>query len=345
LHQDKIHYRDLLPAGQPKLILGGEQRFTWSNYWRLVTALRAERPAIFHSYLNPANFWGRLAALHAGVPVIISSVRARMIEPQYLLAERFLAKRADVVVVNSVGIETELRERAFVPADRIRVVHNFLDLDHFRPPTDAERSAARRQWQLTDSQQVMLMPGRISVQKHQLGLLLALDQLARRSALPEHLVVLFAGRGRGAAYDRLTALLCALPRLRPHVRVLGNQVDVRSLYWAADALCLPSLWEGLPNAALEASACGLPSVLSHAANLDQIVEPDLGAAGCGWEVATGDHRGLAQLLHDEVLKAPRAALRAMGMRGRARVEARFAPERVLAEMLAIYHERLSKTTH
>ena len=44
-----------------------------------------------------------------------------------------------------------------------------------------------------------------------------------------------------------------------------------SLYHAADALVMPSLWEGLPNAVLEAHASGLPAVVSHAANIDRLV--------------------------------------------------------------------------
>jgi glycosyltransferase involved in cell wall biosynthesis len=337
LHKDSIHYRDLLPAGQPKVILDGpDASFSLGSYRRLLAALRAERPTIFHSYLNPANFWGRLAALQAGVPVIISSVRARMMEPQYLLTERLLATRADAVVVNSLGIERELVQRAFVPRDRIRVVHNFLDLERFRPPTDAERVAARQRWQLGPGQRALLMPGRISIQKHQLGLLLGLDRLAQRGQLPEDVVLLLAGRGRGAAYDRLTQLLCDLPRLRPQVRLLGNQTDVLSLYWAADVLCLPSLWEGLPNAALEGCACGLPALLSHAANLDGIVA----AGDNGWEVSTGDHRALAELLRRQVLPASPEVLASMGQRGRQRMLDRFAPERVLDEMLTLYHERL-----
>ncbi|MCK5801045.1 MAG: glycosyltransferase [Deltaproteobacteria bacterium] len=337
LHRDAIHYRSLLPPGQPKYILDSANApFSLGSYHRLLAAIRVEKPTIFHSYLNPANFWGRLVAHRAGVPIVISSVRARMMEPQFLLVERLLARRAGAVVVNSVGIERELRSRALVPPGRIHVVHNFLDLDHFRPPTSQERHRARQRWGLDPSKRILLMPGRVSVQKHQIGLLLALDRLAQHHALPSDVLLLLAGRGRGAAYDRLTALLCQLPRLRAHVRLLGNQVDVRSLYWAADLLCLPSLWEGLPNAALEGSACGLPALLSHAANLDRIVQ----VGKNGWEAPTGDHRALAAILRDEVLPTPVARLRNLGAHGRARMLERFAPDRVLSEMLSLYGDLL-----
>ena len=336
LYQDKIHYRHLLPAGQPKYVLDNEG-MTVAGFRRLVAAMRAEQPAIVHSYLDRANFWGRLAALRARVPVVISSCRARMMEPQYLLAERFLAKRSALVIVNSIGIERELHQRARVPRDRIRVIHNFLDLDHFRPPTADERQQARQRWGLDDEQRVLLMPGRISMQKHQVGLLLALDRLARAGRLPADVVVLLAGRRSAVAVDRLVARIAGRRRLRGQVRLLGNQVDVRSLYWAADVLTMPSLWEGLPNAVLEGSSCGLPGLVSHAANLDALIEPNVG----GWEVPTGNHWALADVLARDVLSTPRAALREMGQNNRQRMERCFAPARVLEDMLGVYDALLS----
>ena len=69
-HDRAIHFRDLLPPGQPRHVLG-TNRMTRAAFARLVEILRAERPAIVHCFLNRANFWGRLAALRAGVPVVI----------------------------------------------------------------------------------------------------------------------------------------------------------------------------------------------------------------------------------------------------------------------------------
>ena len=81
---------------------------TRQAFRRLVEILRAERPDIVHCFLNEANFWGRLAALRARVPVILSSCRARMIELRYLVVRTLLSDRAQLVLVNSRGIRDEL---------------------------------------------------------------------------------------------------------------------------------------------------------------------------------------------------------------------------------------------
>jgi starch synthase (maltosyl-transferring) len=338
LWQDKVHYRDNLPAGQPRYVLGTD-RMTRGAFRRLVEILRAERPEIVHCYLNRANFWGRLAALRAGVPIIVASCRARMIELRYLPFERWLSERSQLVLVNSLGIRDELMSLARVRPERIRVIHNFLDLEHFRPPSDEERRAARARHDVSAETRVLTMPGRISVQKHQLGFLWALDRLARAGRLPPDVVVLMPGRGGAKWIGRWVAQVAARPALRKVVRMIGTENDMRTLYWASDLLVLPSLWEGLPNVALEACATGLPALLSHAANLDGIVAP----RETGWEVATGRQAPLEQALA-EALALPRDRWREMGQAARRRVQTMFPPERVLAETVATYDGLLAERT-
>src|SRR3954471_18715062 len=157
-HDQTIHFPELLPPGQPRHVLG-TNRMTRAAFRQLVEILRQERPAIVHCFLNRANFWGRLAALRAGVPVIISSNRARMMELRYLPFERWLSERCQLIITNSVGVRDELVSVAQVEPQRIRIIHNVLDLESFRPPTPAERQAARAHHGFSDKQRVVLLPG------------------------------------------------------------------------------------------------------------------------------------------------------------------------------------------
>ncbi len=207
----------------------------------------------------------------------------------------------------------------------------------FRPPTEAERAEARARWDLAPGQRALVLPGRVGLQKHQIGLLWAMRALARRGAWPSWAVVLLAGRERDRATSAVVRRLAANPLLAPHVRFLGAVKDVRSVYWASDLLVMPSLFEGLANAALEGCAAGLPAILSHAANVDGIVEP----GETGWEVATGRHGPLVRAL-GEAVSVSAERLAEMGRRSRAHVAARFAPQpdHVLDQMVAVYDELL-----
>ena len=101
-----------------------------------------------------------------------------------------------------------------------------------------------------------------------------------------------------------------------HLVRLGAVTDMPTLYHAADALLLPSLWEGLPNAVLEGHASALPALVSHAANVDRIVLH----GESGLEVPTLGIGLRAEAL-GLLIETPAEQLRRMGERGRAHVAA------------------------
>jgi glycosyltransferase involved in cell wall biosynthesis len=336
-HADQIFWGARCPPGQPAHDLG-VRRMNLRALARLTEILRQEKPDIVHSFRDKANFWARWAAARAGVPITVTSCRNRMMELRYLVSEWFMSRQSRLILTNSIGVKHELTAWARVPSDKIRVVYNILDVAQFRPPTDDEHAAARARWEIPAHRRAILLPGRIGLQKHQLGVLWAMRALARSGRWPADVLLLLAGRARDRGMTAWVRRLARDPRLGPSVRFLGAVEDVRSLYWASDLLLMPSLYEGLANAALEGCASGLPAILSRAANVDGIVRP----GETGWEVPTGRHRPLVRAL-EEALAMPAARLAAMGRRGRDHVVARFAPSESFAvdQMVAVYDELLA----
>lgn len=332
----QVFFDDKLPPGQPKHSLG-TPRMDLAALDRLVAVMRAEQPDIVHSYRDKANFWARLAAPRAGVPILVTSCRNRAMQLRYLAIEKWMARRSQLILTNSEGVKHELTTYARVAAEKIRVIYNILDIAFFRPPTPAERIAARAEWKFAPDQRVLLLPGRVGLQKHQIGLLRALGTLAKRGRIPARTLVVLAGRDRDPLTSRIVHALAERPGLRDVVKLVGAVKDMRTLYWASDALVMPSLYEGLANAALEGCACGLPAVLSHAANVDGIVEP----GRTGWEVTLLRNEPLVTAL-DELLATPTARLEEMGRDSRERVAARFAPSPTFAvdSTVAVYDQLL-----
>ncbi|MBL0213583.1 MAG: glycosyltransferase [Myxococcales bacterium] len=332
----RIHYRDYLPPGEPRHVLGVDDMGP-VGLQRLVQLIRTERPTILHSYRDKANLWARLAALAAPVPVVLTSVRNRYQGPLYASAEFLLQTTSDRILTNSRGIEEELINWSRVAPGRIQVINNFVDLEAFRPPSADERAAARAHYNFAAGEIALILPGRFAMQKHQLGLALALADLRRAGKLPRTVKLVLAGRRRDKIYSRIVPLAMRALGVGEYVTYLEPISDIRRLYHAADALVMPSLFEGMSNAVLEAHACGLPAVVSHAANRDDIVVDGV----TGFESATLDHRALVRAL-DQMIAIPDAERRAMGARGRAHVAERFHPDRILEETVALYDRLLAE---
>ena len=336
LFEDVCHYRELLPDGEPRHVLG-VTKMDGVGLDRLVKVLGQARPHIVHSFRDLANHWLCRAVSRAPVPVVLTHVRNRRLAPLNLATDWYLSRRCDRVLINSEGIRGELVHLARVDPKRIRVIPNVVDVDAFHPPNRPEREAARERWGLGADHIALLLPGRLSLQKHQLGLVRAIAKLASRGQLPSSVRVLLAGRAHSPVYTRLVSWLVAHYGLQNTIRQLGSvpAADMPALYHASDALVMPSLWEGLPNGVLEAHLSGLPAVVSHAANVDQLVLD----GHSGFEVATLRGPALAAAIHRMIELGPDGRCD-MGARGRAHIVERFAPERVVGELVALYESLL-----
>jgi glycosyltransferase involved in cell wall biosynthesis len=333
---DNAHYREYLHEGTRTLSLGVDDMGA-VGLMRFVKLLREERPAILHSYRDRANLWARIARMVTDIPVVLTSVRNRYQGPLYGPAEFLLQGKSDRVLTNSRGIEDELINWSRVAPERIQVINNFVDLESFRPPRVGEREAARATFGFGQHETVLLLPGRFAMQKHQLGLGVSLAILERRGRLPEHVRVVFAGRKRDKVYSRLVPPGMRLLGVGHHIEYLEPVTDMLRLYHAADALVMPSLFEGMPNAVLEAHASALPAIVSHAANRDRIVIDGVS----GFEVGTIDPFGLATAI-DRMVNATPEQRREMGARGREHVATAFHPDRILEEMVSLYDDLLAQ---
>jgi UDP-glucose:(heptosyl)LPS alpha-1,3-glucosyltransferase len=200
-----------------------------------------------------AAWLSRLAAEQGG---LASFVRA--FSPMHRLiadTERKMARETDMIfVANSALVARELSDWLGVPAGRVRTIENGVDSSVFHPPSPAERAEARRRFNLEDDAPVVAFVGSGFERKGAFKLVEAL-------ALPQcaHVRALIGGRDRQK--DTLRRRIETLG-LSARVQLLGGVDDPRAVYHAADVFALPSLYDPMPNAALEALACGLPLVVT-----------------------------------------------------------------------------------
>jgi len=160
------------------------------------------------------------------------------------LGYRAFYPRADRIICQSRLIADELMRQFRVPAERIAYLANPVDVATIR-------IAVQQPERWPGKGRRLVAAGRLTYQK---GFDRLLDMVAQ---LPSdtHLTILGDGPELGALCDQASRLGIA-----ERVRFGGFREQPWALYAGADAFVLPSRWEGLPNAALEALACGTPVI-------------------------------------------------------------------------------------
>jgi glycosyltransferase involved in cell wall biosynthesis len=134
------------------------------------------------------------------------------------------------------------------------------------PSPTHTREAARRRFDLPQSQPILLNVGRLSAQKNQ-------DMLIRALAcLPEAHLVLAGGGPKDEALRSLAATLGVTDRL--HMFGALSAADVADLYIAADLFLFPSAWETFGLAAVEAAMVGMPMVVADLPVLREVLRVD-----------------------------------------------------------------------
>lgn len=240
------------------------------------------------------------------------------------------ARVAPAVVAITHAVADHLRRVERTPRRKIHVIPDGVDVERYRPPSDAERVRARAALDVEPGSFVWLAAARLVPQKGHAFLLRALARLANGLR-----TVLLAGAGSEEA--RLRALARELG-LGQRVRFLGARSDVRELLWAADGYVCTSLGEGQGISLVEALATGLPLVAPRLACIEEIAPPRgvwwFGPRQGDWAAAHDEGAIAAALRHVEDLDARDATC------ARRHVVERYSVARMLDGYERLYRELL-----
>ncbi len=244
---------------------------------RLEAIVGLARPDVVHLHSAKAALAGRLA-VRGAVPTLVTPHGWSWLAAGPVLArvarawERHGARWTDLCVCVGPG-EAGLAVEAGVRAP-LEVVRNGVDLTRFRPAAPAERSVARAALGLRPDEPVAVCVGRVCRQKGQDVALRAWPRV--RAAVPGARLLVVGDPGAGPVVAG------------PGVVGVGAVADVRPWLVAADVVVLPSRWEGLSLALLEALAVGRPVVATRVPGLADAV-----GVGTGALVAPDDEAGFA----------------------------------------------------
>jgi glycosyltransferase involved in cell wall biosynthesis len=239
---------------------------------RLSALLHQRGFDVVHTHTAKAGAVGRLAARRAGAGRIVHTYHGFPFHEfqsparrgAYVALERRLGRITDLALCVGSGVAVEAVRRGLIPPDRIRVIGVAVDAPLAVAADASARNRARRLLRLPEHATVVGAVGRLAYQKAPEDFLAALRVLRRPGV-----VGVWVGGGE------LAGRVARLAAAQPHAPVLltGERNDVPALLPAFDVFTLPSWYEGLPTAVVEAMLCGVPVVATAVNAVGDLVVP------------------------------------------------------------------------
>ena len=160
---------------------------------------------------------------------------------------RFIGNKSYKVVTPSIGVENDLKVAYRISADKLITIHNPCDYEMLFKK--AEKNSI-----ILESGYALITMGRLTEQKGQWHLIRAVSEV--KKTFPDVKLYIL---GQGQLEERLKCLVKEL-KLENNVKFLGYVEAPHACFKYCDVFILPSEFEGLSNALLEAMAFGLPCI-------------------------------------------------------------------------------------
>ena len=326
----------------------------------LEMAQGTEGTDLVHSHTWYTNLAGHLSGLLHGVPHVISAHSLEPLRPWkaeqlgggYALsswAEKTAYEGASGIIAVSNGMREDiLRSYPAIDPERVKVVHNGIDLEAWRHPqgedADAQAAATLQRLGIDPDRPAVVFVGRITRQKGLPHLLRACEQLPA-----DVQVILCAGApDTPEIKTEVEGLVARLREKRTGVVWIEEMLprpELIAVLAASDVFVCPSVYEPLGIVNLEAMAVGLPVVGSATGGIpDVIVDGETGLLvpieqvqdGTGTPIDPARFEAdLAERL--TTLVTDTEAARTMGQAARRRVEEHFAWEAIAQRTMDVYN--------
>jgi glycosyltransferase involved in cell wall biosynthesis len=229
---------------------------------------------VAHTHTSKAGVLGRIAARRAGVPRVVHTYhgfpfhdfQSRGRRGAYIAVERQLGRITDAALCVGAGVAAEAVRRRLIAPERIRTIGVAIDRAagaELPARAPGARDRARRALGLPPGVTVVGAVGRLAYQKAPEDFVAMLQRLGRAD-------VVGVWVGGGELAERVGRLVRAQPA---RVVLAGERRDVPEILPAFDVFALPSRYEGLPTAIVEAMECGIPVVATAVNAVADVVVP------------------------------------------------------------------------
>ncbi|MDI6896449.1 glycosyltransferase family 4 protein [Methanocella conradii] len=265
-----------------------------------------------------------MMTIHNARPVGISPAIAALGLAYDWLIGRWPFALADRIIAVSEWVKHDI-EKYHIDGRKIVTIHNGINVGSFKPTS---AMSVRRRYGIEGP--MLLFVGRMITQKGVPYLIEAMPMVLAKHPDAKLLLV-----GRGSSLEKLKRKVNAMG-LEKSVIFSGymGEEDLKEAYGTCDIFVLPSVWEVLPIAILEAMSSSRPVVCTNAGGNAELVKDGVN----GYVVPMRDPRALAEKVN-ALLDDPEK-MRAMGRAGRRLAEEEFDWKLIAARTKEVYEDLL-----
>jgi glycosyltransferase involved in cell wall biosynthesis len=329
----------------------------WTDFVEIkkfMDVLRKVCPMIVHSHKARATFYAGPLCRYAKVPIIMDTAHERETwnggydKPG--LIDYFVYKSVDHVIAVADAMKKYLMEAKDVPADKITVVKNGVDTERYKPggyggPSDSPKQSKVSSITLQDQKALNITEDA----RERTDRKLSIGVIGRVEELKGHRYLLEAVEMMGGRKETATFLIIGDGRLKlplkqlaerkgisDHVHFLGPKKYILDVFNTLDIVVIPSLAEGLPAIALQASSMAKAIVASNVDGLAEVIVPDKTGLLVPPQDSGALKDALVRLMDDADLREE------LGRRARQHVCQNFHVSRQVKETEEVYKQEINK---
>ena len=311
----------------------GYKLFNISTTMVLYLIIKNYRPDVVHSSLFYANFHGRLAAKLVGVKAIVSEEQNvyKWKDDKFIfkLINNILSYFTDKIIACSETVKHFAARQDNIRKNKFVVIHNTFDRGKFDSARLSDIGYLRKEMGIGEENKIIGNIGRLCDQKGQVYLIQAMKDILKR--IPEaRLVIIGEGPLEKSLRDQSKTL-----GIESKVLFMEKRGDIPQVLHLFDVFALPSLWEGLSVALLEAMYMQKAIV---ATDIDSNKEA-MSNGETGILVPPEDSRALGEAIVSLLEDAE--SRRLFGIKAKERVLRDFMLEKHVAEVQSLYKSILA----
>ncbi|GKW41461.1 glycosyl transferase [Pectobacterium carotovorum subsp. carotovorum] len=232
---------------------------------------------IVHTHSSKPGVLGRVAGRICGVKNIYHTVHGFSFPAAKTKKESFLYRLMEIigtkcshrVIFLHEGDECIAKEKLYMKPSKSIILPNAVDINKFCPAIDLEsKNVLKRELGIESDSILIGMVGRLWQQKNPLALLNSAIHILQ---CDQNIDINFVFVGDGELFSAMKSTIEA-HNFQNKIHLVGWRSDTESILKSFDIFVLPSLWEGMPLAILEAQSTGLACIVSDIAGNNSLVE-------------------------------------------------------------------------